>query len=437
MNLKNIWVLENNHTHTLSAKVLGQLSLMQSVVNGLPNEKSVFQFIQRGFQDIPGIQSVEIFTESFDVSNPDNKKNIIIKKGKTIYGIIQFVVSDNDLFSRYIPYIENFAAMLSVIFEEKRQKIINTALLDELKHKKNELETKNIELHDKNIETQQLNEELTASNEELITTNEELMATNEELAYKNNLLDRKSIELEKALKELKETQVQLIQSEKMASVGIMISGIAHELNNPLNFITGGLYAIEEKKQDLTDDTKSLFDNELGFIQEGVNRSVKIINALNNFSKEDKIGYSLLDVHESLNNCIDIVSYSSDKKIDFQKEYFARTTQIKGNDSKIHMLFMNILTNSTQAICNEGVISVNTKSDENAIIITIKDNGHGISQNNIKSVFDPFFTTKEPGIGTGLGLSIAYNIVKEHKGTISIESECGKSTTVNLWLPFAQ
>jgi len=421
--------LDNNNLHTLSAKILGQLSIMQAVVVGLPGEKSIFQFIQEGFYDIPGVKDVLVVGEACENIKSNKCKIVKIKRKDIHYADIKFTLSDKDEFDKYLPYIENFAVMLAIIFEEKRQKEINDELFEELRINQNQLHKTNIELQERNQETQQLNEELSASIEELEATNEELSATNDELALKNNLLDKKSLQLENAMKKLKETQMQLIQTEKMASIGTMVAGVAHELNNPLNFINGGLYSLQEKLNEI--GKIDYFEDEIEFIREGVNRSTKIISNLNQFNNAR---ITMCNIHKIIENCLGILLHQTKGKIEIEKNFNSTSIELKAVEEQLHQIFFNILINAIQAIPDKGKISVTTNVKPLLCEIIIIDSGTGISKDNLKNVFDPFFTTKDPGEGTGLGLSVAYNFVNDLKGTIEINSKLGEGTTVHITLP---
>jgi PAS domain S-box-containing protein len=256
----------------------------------------------------------------------------------------------------------------------------------------------------------------------------------EELQSANNILAQQKEELVTTLNELQTAQKHLVQSEKMASLGILVSGVAHEINNPLNFIHGGIIYLEEF---ITENFPN-YINELKPVIEGINtgvsRTANIVKSLNQYSRNDNLSFSECDVHEIITDCLIILQNQFRDKIDVQKIFTQENFVIIGNEGKLHQAFLNILANSSQAIKNKGNISISTEIDNEFIKISISDDGEGISQENIKKIFDPFFTTKDPGKGTGLGLSITYNIIKEHKGKIEIESELSKGTNVKILLP---
>ena len=140
------------------------------------------------------------------------------------------------------------------------------------------------------------------------------------------------------------------------------------------------------------------------------------------------------MHKIIENCLLILNSQLEEKIKIEKNYTSEQFLIKGNDGKLHQAFINIFINSIQAIQKNGLIIINTKINKNKLIISIADNGSGISQENIKKIFDPFFTTKDAGKGTGLGLSITYGIILDHKGSLEYKSEIGNGTQVMIQLP---
>lgn len=271
--------------------------------------------------------------------------------------------------------------------------------------------------------------------DELETVNEELRATNEELYEKGVIISSKNEKIEKALKCLKETQVQLLQSEKMASLGILTAGISHELNNPLNYIMGayeGLFFLYKKK--------SLSENydQIGVLLDalkiGVDRSSSIIKSLNQFSRNNKSLNEECNLHDIIDNCLNMLYYRYKQHISIEKRFCNSELLMRGNVGGLYQVFTNVLSNAIQAIESRGTISINTELRKPDVIVKISDTGTGISADNLKRIIDPFFTTKDPGKGTGLGLSIAYNIIKEHNGNIEFESVVGKGTIVKIVLP---
>lgn len=252
--------------------------------------------------------------------------------------------------------------------------------------------------------------------QELRNVNEELLSTNEELSA--------------TLKYLKDTQVKLIQSEKMASLGTLTAGIAHEINNPLNFITGGLNILNHVKDEikvtsqLSPDIESRLDFSIKTIDLGLERSINIVNGLMTFSFNGKSNLIESDIHKIINSTLLFLKSKMANKIEIVKN-FSLQGFLRLYPEKMHQILLNILDNAIFATLNQDFypprININTFTQGNSAVIQIVNTGPAIKEENIGQLFDPFFTTKEPGKGTGLGLSICYTLIKEHKGDITIEN----------------
>ena len=263
---------------------------------------------------------------------------------------------------------------------------------------------------------------------------EELASANEELKTINEVLVSQRTSLQKTLDQLKDAQDKLIQSEKMASLGVLAAGIAHELNNPLNFINGGVIGIEKYIQksypNITPEIKEL----ILAIKEGVRRSTGIVRSLNHYSSSDTLTKAKCDLTSIIDNCLLILINQTKDRIEVVKEYDDQLELYPCNEGQLHQAILNILTNAVHAIIEKGVITIRVGKVKSKIRIVITDNGCGVSKENLKRLTDPFFTTKEPGKGIGLGLSITETIVKDHGGTLKFESELGMGTTVTITLP---
>jgi PAS domain S-box-containing protein len=263
---------------------------------------------------------------------------------------------------------------------------------------------------------------------------DELALTNEELRIANENLYNQKEELQTALDELNDTQKQLIQSEKMASLGILATGIAHEINNPLNFINGGILGLETY---FRDNLNTHFENVSFLIEamhEGVKRTTDIVTSLSHYSRRDDLPRSNCEIHDIIDHCLVMLHSQLKNKVEIQKYYTVFPCPVFGSEGKLHQAILNVIANAGQSIESNGVISISTNIINHDLIISISDTGCGISKENLEKIFDPFFTTKEPGKGIGLGLSITYKIIQEHNGTLEYESELGKGTKVILKLP---
>ncbi|MFT7028728.1 MAG: signal transduction histidine kinase/ligand-binding sensor domain-containing protein [Marinoscillum sp.] len=240
-------------------------------------------------------------------------------------------------------------------------------------------------------------------------------------------------ELSMALKELSEAQDQIIQSEKMASLGVLSAGIAHEINNPLNYIQGGITMLEGLDFHNHKDHEQI-DELIVLIKQGVKRAGNIVSSLNEFSHHRNIAKEPCSPNHFIKNCLSILKNQIRDGITVFENFSNEDYQIKGNNGQLHQVFLNILTNAIQSIEKQGYLTIHTFKDNHHMVIEITDTGQGIDPKILSKITEPFFTTKAPGKGTGLGLSIAYNIVKDHNGTIEFKSEVDKGTKVIVKFP---
>nr|WP_320119457.1 DUF3365 domain-containing protein [uncultured Marinifilum sp.] len=254
------------------------------------------------------------------------------------------------------------------------------------------------------------------------------------LSNKNKIINSQKNEIRMSLNELKKAQAQLVQSEKMASLGVLTAGVAHEINNPLNFINGAYVGLDSFFSTSPPKEQEKVAVLLRALRTGIDRTSEIIKGLNHFSRNSKDCNEECDIHTIIDNCLLILKNKCNNSIRIEKEYENQKLVTKGNDGKLHQVFINILLNAVQAIDKEGIINIKTEKKGNTIIIQISDNGCGIHQENIPKIFDPFFTTKDPGKGIGHGLSITYNIIKEHKGNIELKSELNTGTKITITFP---
>jgi signal transduction histidine kinase len=261
---------------------------------------------------------------------------------------------------------------------------------------------------------------------DLVEVNNELLKTNDVLVDQKN-------ELNETLIHLKKTQKQLIHSEKMASVGMLSSGVAHEINNPLNFIKGGISGLSNTLKTYSIDQKELSPF-IDIIEEGVSRAAKIVKSLSHFSRTKK-EVTPCDINRIIDNCLVMLHNQLKHKIEITKVYSKSTKVVLGNEGQLHQAFLNIISNAEQAIATKGKISISTEYRNNMMCIKIADNGCGIKEQDEVKIGNPFFTTKDPNMGTGLGLFITFKIIDDHKGKIGYESKKGEGTEVEICLPY--
>ena len=299
----------------------------------------------------------------------------------------------------------------------------------------------------------------------------ELKKNQDDLIKKNKEIDesRKDIQLalarlEKAHEELKASQLKILQQEKMASIGQLAAGVAHELNNPMSFISSNLGTLEKYINRLVDfiraqsealksvqsdavlkkmDKKRL-EVKLDYILEdarvllkesldGSDRVKTIVRGLNSFSRMDEEEYKKSDINECIESAITIVWNELKYKSKLEKNYGSLPLSMC-YPRQMNQVFVNLLINAVNAIVDKGVIAIKTWHQDGFVWIAVSDTGIGIPGKNLARIFEPFFTTKETGKGTGLGLSITYEIIQRHKGEITVVSEAGKGTTFTIKIP---
>lgn len=298
--------------------------------------------------------------------------------------------------------------------------------------------------------------------------------TKKEKQLLEKLVSEKTSELAASYEQLKHSQTQLIQSEKMASLGTLVAGIAHEINNPVNFIQSSIYplkedvnellkylnlyhsleinlsakSISEENQPILSELKlmrnSLSPDELKIeieqlfagIENGTIRTSDIVKSLRTFSRVDENDMKAFDLSEGFGITLKLLEKEMTGRIKINTEFNHRSL-ITGFPGQINQVLMNVLLNAIQAIPESGTIEVVSSETEEFVILSVTDNGIGIPEENLSKLFDPFFTTKPIGKGTGLGLSISYQIIQRHHGKIMVTSEPGKGSCFKIMLPKIQ
>ncbi|MCE5180940.1 MAG: histidine kinase [Betaproteobacteria bacterium] len=264
------------------------------------------------------------------------------------------------------------------------------------------------------------------------------------------------------INKLEQAQNQLLQSEKMASLGQLAAGVAHEINNPIGFVNsnlgtlknyierllGVLNAYEACEAETAVHSESLIAAkqaaDLDFLREdivalfsesrdGLERVKKIVQDLKDFSHIDGVEWQWVDLHKGLDSTLNVVNNEIKYKAEVVKEY-GELPEIECLPGQLNQVFMNLLVNAAHAIRERGTITIRTGTEGSNVWVEVADTGSGIAPENLPRVFDPFFTTKPAGKGTGLGLSLSYGIVKKHGGRIDVKSELGSGTTFRVTLP---
>lgn len=313
-----------------------------------------------------------------------------------------------------------------------------------------------------------LEQEVGQRTAELREANTRLAEDNERRQQAEKELRRRYAELTKLNIELSETREQLAQSEKLASIGQLAAGVAHEINNPIGYVYSNISTLEKYIGDLfrmldvfnsavpelppasaAEITRVRQDVDLAFLQEdipmlmdeskeGITRVKKIVQDLKDFSRVDSSNeWHWANLHQGLDSTINIVANEVKYKADVIREY-GDVPEIQCILSQLNQVFMNLLINAAQAMGQErGRITIRSGTEGDSVWLTFTDTGSGMPEEVRQRIFDPFFTTKPVGKGTGLGLSLSYGIIKNHKGSIEVESEPGKGTTFRITLPIHQ
>jgi len=298
------------------------------------------------------------------------------------------------------------------------------------------------------------------------TLEENVAKRTAEISQQNEQLSIQKEEIGAALEILRQSQYKLIQSEQMASLGQLVAGIAHEINNPVNFISAGVESLNtnleeigqvldiyhkitplnvgtklkeiEKLKEKIEYREAIKEIEklIVSIKNGTKRTTEIVKGLRTFSRLDKDIIKTADIHEGLDSTLILLYNKYKNRIRIFKNY-GDLPLIECYPGQLHQIFMNILSNAVDAIENTGTISITTSIVNGLIRISIKDSGRGIPENLKEKIFEPFYTTKEVGMGTGLGLSISHGIIEKHNGRIDVKSEVEKGSEFIITLPMKQ
>jgi signal transduction histidine kinase len=249
----------------------------------------------------------------------------------------------------------------------------------------------------------------------------------------NKELEQQKEELQQTVDRLNETTDRLIQAEKLASIGLLASGIAHEINNPLNYIRGGVVLLEDilkERSQYDDDIHQTIDS----MNDGINRATRIVKSLNQYSHSAGELTDECNLNEIIKNCMNLLRNKLPEGIKVNLKFDQMVSRVRGNNGKLHQTFINIIDNSLHSLNGHGEIDISIANQNKLVIVSIIDTGSGIDEKNISKIMDPFFTTKDVGEGSGLGLYIVSSIVKQHGGQIAFQSTLEKGTTCTISLP---
>jgi two-component system, NtrC family, sensor kinase len=288
-------------------------------------------------------------------------------------------------------------------------------------------------------------------------------------------VQQRTKDLTSALTNLRESQAQLIQSEKMASLGQMVAGVAHEINTPLGYARSNAEIVRTSLGDIrqlcdtqgralslltaanssedevaqaigqaeecrsnvnADELLADLDNLLGDADHGLVQIADLVSSLKDFSRVDRSRTDLFDLNGGIDSALKICANQLKGRVEVQR-LFGTLPEVECSPSQINQVFLNLITNAGQAIDGEGVITIETAAEKNGVVVRVRDTGSGMSEEVKKRIFEPFYTTKPVGKGTGLGLSIVFRIVEEHGGRIAVESAPGEGTTFSVHLPVRQ
>ena len=294
-----------------------------------------------------------------------------------------------------------------------------------------------VQLRVKNLlQTRSLHLQRKAQNESLENQVRERTVLAEELAQANGALEVTN-------RRLRQTQSHLVQREKMASLGQLVAGIAHEINNPLAFVINNLFLAQEGLDQLARSGQDIPAPMLARVErlsvqvrnscEGAERIKDLVFKLRTFSRLDEGKFKTVNIHESIESTLLFLRHKMENRIEVERHYGA-PDMLGCFSGELNQVLMNVIANAIDSIEGPGKVTLTTAQQNGHVVITVHDTGKGIPEEIKDKVFEPFFTTKPIGQGTGLGLAISYGIVKAHNGSIDFSSEPGKGTEFVLKIP---
>ena len=412
----------------------------------------------RGLNVIGLVAAVVVYWVVIKLMRQGSRSALLFFVAWTVFiaGLVLFVLRNVGL----LPYnnITNYTMQAGTALEGV---LLSFALADKI----NFLKRQNEAAQRAALEAAQANERL---------VKEQNIKLEEAVAQRTLQLTKSKANLENTLTNLKAAQTQLVEQEKMASLGQLTAGIAHEINNPINFVTSNISPIRRDLDeifevvnslqatataDLTTEqrqkavSRTLADADFDYlkeevsvllagVQEGSSRTAEIVKGLRLFSRLDENDLKYSDVNQGMDATLIIINTLMANKIELDKSY-DQVPPIECYAGQLNQVWLNILSNAIHAIKSRhgdkpgGKITVRTRLLDHSLVVSIGDNGTGMNESTKRKIFEPFFTTKEVGEGTGLGMSIVYNTIQKHHGDIRIDSEVGEGTTFHISLPLVQ
>jgi len=280
-------------------------------------------------------------------------------------------------------------------------------------------------------------------------TSKRLARANAELETYSHTLEEK---VDARTQELRAKQAQLVQAEKMASLGQLVAGVAHEINNPIGAVNGAAdvagRCVDKLEADLAAEgegardgaqkaalrkTVDLLKRNVGLIADGGRRIGTVVRSLRDFARLDEAEFQMADVHQGLDSTLDLLRHEMEGRVTVVRDY-GEIPPIECNPKQLNQVFMNLLANAAEAIDGEGTIAITTTGDAESVTVRITDTGRGIPGDHLERIFDPGLTTKGVGVGVGLGLAISYNIARDHGGSLEAASRSGEGAAFTLTVP---
>ncbi len=455
--------VDQQHEHLV--EVVNQLGEMLAVGNALKEDElqemfhQLAQYAHRHFADEEhlmaetGIDSRHLQLHALhhrqfveQVVSMWNSRSSLAHPAETMHGFLAawltvHILGEDQVMARQIHAVrQGMSSEQAFVHETSGEDSATSVLLDALERLYGLLSEQNRNLAETNLSLEKKVEQRT-----------------HELKESNEKLEKEQFELTQLLKKVEDAQQQLLQSEKMAAIGQLAAGVAHEINNPIGFVNSNLGTLKSyienlmsvvdayEKGDTTAIAEAKRRADLEFLredlpslvresQEGLGRVTKIVQNLKDFSHVDQAELQEADLNAGIESTLNVVWNELKYKAEVIRE-LQEIPLVPCVPAQINQVFMNLLVNAAQAIEQRGKITVRSGKDAEFVWFEIEDNGKGMSEDVLRRIFEPFYTTKPVGKGTGLGLSISYDIVvKKHGGRIDVKSAPGVGTTFRMWLP---